>query len=131
MAEEAEMQKKLHDGQTVKPGRDIVDHNPGSFRQPFELPHRVWFHDIERSKKYKARQKRFPSQRCANQRNQLPRSLVDHDELRIFDARGAGNACRGRNSDGNRQYREKDIDRDNPSGGKKVRNRDPDEQRRQ
>ena len=69
VAEEAEMQKKLHDGQTVKPGRDIVYHDPGAFRQLFQLPHRIWFHDIEDTKKYKARQKRFPNEWCANKRN--------------------------------------------------------------
>ena len=61
MAEEAEMQKKLHDSQAIEPGRDIVHHNPDSLRQSFKLPYWIWFNDIEGSKKYKARQKRFPS----------------------------------------------------------------------
>ena len=78
------MQKKLHDGQTIEPGRDIVHHNPGAFGQYFELPHRERLHDVERSKKYKARQKRFPSERRANERNQLAGGFVDDDELRVF-----------------------------------------------
>src|SRR6478672_2892031 len=69
MAEQAEMQKKLHDNQAVEPGRNIVDHDPSTFRQLFQLPDRRWLHDIEDTKKYKARQKRFPSQRSPNQRN--------------------------------------------------------------
>jgi hypothetical protein len=84
VAEKAEMQKELHDSQGIQPGRDIVNHNPDSFRQSFQLPHRVWFYDIEGTKKYKARQKRFPSERRANERNQLAGGFVDDDELRVF-----------------------------------------------
>ena len=92
------MQKKLHDNQAVQPGRDIVDHDSGTFRQPFQLPDRRWFHDIEDTKKYKARQKRFPSQRRANQRNQLPGRFIDHYELRIFQPGATRRQGRGGNA---------------------------------
>src|SRR5215468_1355488 len=54
-AEQTEMQEKLHDGQAIKPGGDIVYHNSRALRQPFQLPHGRWFHNIECPKKYKAR----------------------------------------------------------------------------
>src|SRR5215469_9369227 len=129
MAEQAEMQKKLHNGQTIEAGRDIVHHNAGSFRQFFQLPYRVWFHDIEGSKKYKARQKRFPNERCTNESNQLSGGLVDDNKLRIFDTGGARDPGRCGNSDPDGESREQKIDRKYPTGGQKVRNDDPDSQR--
>ena len=122
------MQKKLHDGQTVEAGRDIVYHYPGPFRQLFQLPYRIWFHDIEGSKKYKARQKRFPNEWCTNERNQLSSCLVDYNKLRIFDAGGARDPGRCWNSDRDGQRREQKIYRKHPTGRQEVRNDNPDKQ---
>jgi hypothetical protein len=120
MAEEAEMQKKLHDSQAIEPGRDIVNHNPDSLRQSFKLPHRIWFYDIEGSKKYKARQKRFPSKRGTKERDQLPGGLVDNNELRVFDSSSTCHLRGGGNADCYRQYGEEQVCRQNPPGWKKT-----------
>ena len=124
------MQKKLHDGQTIEAGRDIVDHNPGAFRQFFQLPYRIWFHDIEGSKKYKARQKRFPNEWCTNERNQLAGGLINYNKLRIFDAGSARDPRGCGNSDRDSQRREQKIDRKHPTDGEEVRNDNPDKKGR-
>ena len=58
-----EMDEKLQCRQRVDSRCDIIHYNSGSLGQPFQLPHRRRLHDIERPKKYKARQHRFPRHR--------------------------------------------------------------------
>src|SRR5215469_357253 len=128
VAEEAEMQKELHDSQAIKPGRDIVNHDPDSFRQPFQLPHRVWFYDIEGTKKYKARQKRFPRKRGTKKRHQLASGFIDHDELRVLDSGSAGYGSGGRYAEGDSQNREEKVGWKDPCGRKQMGNYGPEDQ---
>jgi hypothetical protein len=70
---------------------DIVEHNPGAFRKSLQLAHGRWLDDIERSKKYKTREKRFPCERDGDERDQLPGDFIDDDKLRVFCAASARN----------------------------------------
>jgi len=88
----------MHNSESVQAGGHVVQHNPETFRKRLQLSHRRRLDDIEDTKKYKARQKRFPRQRNGDQSYQLAGDLVDHHKLRIFysraarDLRGRGNA---------------------------------------
>src|SRR5882724_9889289 len=85
------MQQELHDGQSIKTSSYIVQHNTGAFGEAFQLADRWRLDDVKPSKKYKARQKRFPRDWGCHQGNELSGYFVDHDKLWIFRGRGARN----------------------------------------
>ncbi len=89
----------MHDSQRVETGCDIVEHNSGAFRKGLQLSHRRRLDDIEGTKKYKARQKRFPCERHGDQSYQLTRDLIDHYKLRIFNSGAARDPCSCGNAD--------------------------------
>ena len=93
------MQHDLHYRQSIQTGSHIVDHDPSSLRELFELTNRWRLNDIESTKKYKAQQQRFPRHRDGNQSDELAGDFVDHDELRVFQAAGSG-YLRGRRDSG-------------------------------
>jgi hypothetical protein len=53
------------------------------------LPDRGWLENIERSKKYKTRQKSFPRERDCDESDELSGYLVDYDKLRVFGTGGS------------------------------------------
>src|SRR5712672_1825491 len=79
----------MHDDESVQTGPQVVDYYSDAFWQSLQLTHRRWLQNIEDTKKYKAREKSFPSKRDSNQRDQLTCDFVDHHKLRIFQARRA------------------------------------------
>ena len=91
----------MHDRERIKPRPQIIHHDSGAFRQPLQSPDWKRLQNIEDTKKYKAREKGFPSERDGDQRDQLSGDFVNHDELRIFHAgsprypRGGGNSDAG------------------------------------
>ena len=89
----------MHDDESVQTGPQVVDYYSDAFWQSLQLTHRRWLQDIEDTKKYKAREKSFPSERDSNQRDQLACNFVNHHKLRIFQARWAGSARSGWDSD--------------------------------
>jgi len=95
----------MHNSQSEEPGGHVIQHNPSPLRNRFQLSHRRWLQDIEDTKKYKARKKRFPRQRHGNQSYQLPRNLVDHHKLRIFSPGAARDQRSGGNADQRNQCR--------------------------
>ena len=93
------MQQEMHDSKRVETGGKVVQHNPDAFRKRLQLSHGRRFDDIEDTKKYKARQKRFPCERHGDQSYQLTRDLIDHHKLWIFDAGTPCDPCGRRNAD--------------------------------
>ena len=89
----------LHYCQAVKTRPYVIDHDARAFRKALEMSYRRRLDDIEPSKKYKAQQQRLPRDRRRDQSNELAGHFVDHDELRIFQAAGAGDPGGGWNSD--------------------------------
>ena len=89
----------MHCSQRVKTGGHVVQNDPGAFRKRLQLSHRRRLDDIEDTKKYKARKKRFPRERHSDQSHQLARDLIDHHELRIFYPGTARDLRRRRNAD--------------------------------
>jgi len=57
----------MHRSQRVKTGGYVIQYNPTAFRKRFQLSHRRRLDDIEGTKKYKAREKRFPCERHGDQ----------------------------------------------------------------
>lgn len=92
------MQHDLHHHEAVQACSHIIDHDTHSFRQPLELTYRWRFHDIERSKKYKAQQQRLPCHGRCNQSDELACDFVDHYKLRIFHTAGPRHLSRSWNS---------------------------------
>ena len=83
------MQEKLHDDQRVQTRCDIIEHDPGTFGKLFQLADGRGLRDVKGSKKYKTREESFPFQWGRNKSDELASHFVDHDELRIFLARGS------------------------------------------
>jgi len=54
------MYKKLQHYQCVNPGGNVIHHDSSPLGQSLQLPDRRRLHNIEPSKKYKARQHGFP-----------------------------------------------------------------------
>ena len=102
--QKAVAQQYVHDGQSIQPRSHVVDHDAGAFRKTFEAPDRGRLRDIERSKKYKAQQQRFPRHGNPDQCDELSGDFVNHHKLRILEAgrpgdpSGGSNACRDRQS---------------------------------
>src|SRR5512144_3185955 len=89
--QQVEMAQRLQNRQRVKPGADVVEHDSHSLRRVFQTPERWRLHNVDDTKKYKARQQSFPIERRANERNQLARDFVDDNKTRIFSIRLARN----------------------------------------
>src|SRR5215472_190084 len=83
------MKENLHYCNNVYGSRDIVEHDPGAFRKPFQLSNRKRLEDVEGSKKYKTGKKSFPRERNRNQGNELCDDLVDDYEVGVFSRAGA------------------------------------------
>ena len=93
------MQNNLHYSQPVKTRPYVIDHDACAFRKALKRSYRRRLDDIEPSKKYKAQQERLPRNRRRDQCNELASHFINHDELRIFQAAGAGDPGCGRYSD--------------------------------
>ena len=102
------MQQEMHPNESENPCRDIVEYNSGPLWKFLQLPHGRRFDDIEGSKKYKTREKSFPTERDGDQRDQLSGDLVDHDELRIFGRRRPGHASGSGDADQRNQHGQDD-----------------------
>ncbi len=79
----------MHDDESIKTRAQIIHHNAGAFREPFQPADWKRLQDIEDTKEYKAGKKRFPSERDRDECDKLTGNFVDNDELRIFYARSA------------------------------------------
>jgi hypothetical protein len=102
------VEEKLHYCERVNSRRDIVEHDPGSFRQSFQLTDGRRFDDVEDSKKYKTGEESFPREGNRDKRDQLPGDFVDDDDAGIFLRQGASNP-RGRgNADKGYDHGERD-----------------------
>jgi len=115
------VKEKLHYRESVYSCCDIVEHDPASFWQSFELSDGRRLEDVEDSKKYKTGEESFPRQWDGDEGYELPCHLVDDDEARIFHAGGARNLCGGRNPDECDYNGEHDGDRNAPGVRQKVR----------
>jgi len=93
------MQKQMHSSESVQTGGHVVQYDSSALRKRLQLSHRRRLDDIEDTKKYKRRQKRFPRQRHADQSHELTRNLIDHHKLRIFSRRAARHLRCSGNSD--------------------------------
>ena len=74
----------MYDSQRIKSGREVVEHDTGTFWKLLQLPDRRRLDDIEGSEKYKAREKSFPSERDGDDCNQLSCNFIDDYEFRVF-----------------------------------------------
>ncbi len=101
----------MHDSQRVETRGNIVQHNPGTFRKRLQLSHWRRLDDIEGTKKYKARQKRFPCERHGDQRHQLTCDLIDHHKLRIFYSGASRDPRSCRNADQRDRRSQRDRNR--------------------
>ncbi len=89
----------MHNCESVQPGGHVVEHDTAALGKRFQLSHWRRFEDIEDTKKYKARQKGFPSQRYRDQSDQLAGHFIDHHKLRVFFPRTSRDPGCGRNAD--------------------------------
>jgi len=93
------MKQEMHRREGENSCRDVIEHDSGAFWKSLQLPHRRRLDDIERSKKYKTREKSFPCERDRDQRDELSGDFVDHHKLRIFRGRGSRHARGGGDAD--------------------------------
>ena len=100
------MQQGMHSNKSKNSCCHIIEHNSGAVGKSLQLPHWRRLHDVEHSKKYKARKKTFPCERDRDQGDELARDLVDDDELRIFSYGGMCYASSGGDADQRDQHRE-------------------------
>jgi hypothetical protein len=119
------MQQKMHAKKSVKPGRNIIQHDAGARRQPFQPPYRRRLNDIETTEEYKTRKESFPRQRGRNQRDELARNLIDHDRLRILHAGSACNLRCRRHAHQRNQCCQRDRHRDTQRCTKRMSQRSP------
>ncbi len=89
----------MHQDESVQACAQIIHHNADAFGEPLQPANRRRLQYVEDTKKYKASQKRFPSQRNRDQGDQLTRYLIDDDELRVFEVGGASDSCCSRDTD--------------------------------
>jgi hypothetical protein len=120
------MQQKMQYRECENSCRDIIEHNSGTFWESLQLPHWRRLDDVERSKKYKTREKSFPCEWDGDQRDQLACNLVDDNELRILHGCRACHTGRGRNTDERYQSGEGDGNRGAQGRRKFVCNSRPD-----
>ena len=83
------VKQEMHDDERVKSRSEIVHNNAGAFGEPLQPANWKRFQNIEDTKEYKAREKRFPCERDGDEGDELAGDFIDDDELRIF---GAGSA---------------------------------------
>ena len=88
----------MHNDESIQSRPQVIDDDSDAFWQALQLPHRRWLQNIEDTKKYKAREKSFPSEGDSNQRDQLTGDFVNHHKLRIFQARRTPSPGGGGNS---------------------------------
>jgi len=79
----------MHDKKSVDACSQVVDYDTGAFGKPLKPANRKRFQDIVDTEKYKAGQKGFPSERDADEGDELSGNFVDDDELRVFYTSGA------------------------------------------
>ena len=102
------MQRELHDHESVYSGRDIIEHDPTSFWQSFELSDGRRLENVEDSKKYKTGGESLPRERYGDQGYELSCHFVDDNEAGIFCARPTSDQrCCG-NADGRHDNGEAD-----------------------
>src|SRR5271166_3535186 len=89
----------MHDGESIKARAQVIHHDAGAFGEPLQPADRKRLQDIEDTKEYKAREKRFPGERDGDESDELAGDFVDDYELGIFDGGGAGYAGGGGDSD--------------------------------
>ncbi len=89
----------MHDGERIKSRSQIIHHNAGAFREPFQSPDWKRLQNIEDTKEYKAREKRFPFERDRDECDKLAGDFVDDYELGIFYGGGSRYAGGGRDPD--------------------------------
>ena|SRR5215467_11337520 len=89
----------MHEDESVESRAQVIHYDAGAFGEPLEPADRWRLHNIEDTKKYKASEKSFPSERNRDESDELPRNFVDHDELRVFEGGGTCDSGRGRNAD--------------------------------
>ena len=98
----------MHDDERIKSRAQIVDHDACAFGKTLQSPDWKWLPDIEDTKEYKAREKRFPDEGNGDERDELAGDFVDDHELRVFEAGTAGYARGGGDADesdgGGRDY---------------------------
>ena len=78
---------------------NVIEHDSGALGEFLQLAHRRRLDDVEPSKKYKTGEESFPCQRDGDECDELSGDLVDHNELGVFPARGAGYAGSGGDAD--------------------------------
>jgi hypothetical protein len=115
----------MHHYESENSCRDIIEHDSGAFGKSLQLAHRRRLEDIERSEKYKTREKSFPCQGDGDEGDELSGDLVDYDELWVFSARGARYARGGGDSDQRDQNCQFYGNRGSQLGGKFVCERGP------
>src|SRR5581483_2603873 len=92
-AQPAKMNQKPCHHQGIQACANIVEHDAGSRRDTFQMAQRRRLHDVERPKKYKTRQQRFPTERQGNQCNQLAGYFVNHHKGGVRAAASSGHPC--------------------------------------
>jgi hypothetical protein len=117
----------MHRSQRVKASSHVVQRDPGAFGKRLQLSHRRRLDDIEDTKKYKGRQKRFPRERHRNQRHQLTSNLIDHHKLRIFYPRTPRDPRSRRNPDQHDEQSQGNCERSTQARSKRSAQCRPDQ----
>src|SRR5271165_6862746 len=94
------VQQNLEHGQRVHARAKVIHYNTRSFGELLKTAHRRRLHNVEYTKKYKAREQRLPHDGTRDERHELPRHFVNYDMRRIFLAATTRLQRRGRNPDG-------------------------------
>jgi hypothetical protein len=123
------MKQEMHSNQCENSCRDVIKHNSSAFWKSLQLPNRRWLDDIERSEKYKTREKSFPRERDGDQCDQLPGDFVDHDKLWILCGRSSCHASGSGDADQRDQRGQGDGYRGSQREGQLVRDSGPDHHR--
>jgi hypothetical protein len=89
----------MHDCKRIKSRAQIIHHNAGAFGEPLQPPDWKRLQNIEDTEKYKAHEKRFPSQRDSNEGDKLPGDFIDDDELGVFYSSRPDDGGGSRNTD--------------------------------
>ncbi len=74
----------MHDCERIKSRAQVIHYDTGALGQSLQPSNGIRLPNIEDTEEYKAREKRFPTERNRDERNQLPRDFIDDDELRVF-----------------------------------------------
>jgi len=125
------VKEKLYDYESVYSCCNIIEHDPASFWQSFELSDGRRLENVEDSKKYKTGEESFPRERNGDKGYELSRYLVDNHEARIFCPRGARHQRSGRNPDDCDQHGKCDGDGNVRGPWQEIRQCGKQERRRQ